>query len=299
MDSGEVDSLRLKDTDQVQDICARLTSAVVDEKPGIKDEDIEWLKNAKRDYKLALASQNNAKYLSKRKLQYIEEKRLRNIPRAEAEIGIKLIEALWCASLMINKTNPVAVRDNEYQGNEYVDACTEANRQFTDFFIKIHKKQSLTDNRVLGLFNTIFTKVGFDRELKVKGLEKFPEGVVAAVRAYLEIHNHLPGWDIEVATLEQDKHHGVDLVAFSPDKKVKRCYGVKGSVGFFNVSVTEVTEKNQMEAVREKITLGPSGNNKEKNSYQTALYRIFEYTQNENSKGENTKAYWVEAPSAF
>ena len=288
----------LKDVDQIQNICANLTSVIVDGKPGIKDEDVAWLENTRRNYKLALASQNGTKQFSKEKQKHIEEEGLRNIPRVEAEIGIELAEAFWCTAHMINETNPIAVRKGEFQGDEYIDVCTEANRQFTDFFIKAHKKGSLTENGVLELFRTIFIKVGFDKELKARALEKFPGGVAAAIRTYLEIHKELPDWDIEVSTLEQDKHHGIDLVAFSPDQKEKRFYGVKGRVDFTEFKATEITDKNQMEKVRREIIL-KQPDNREKRSYQSALYRIFEYTQNENSNGEKTKAYWIEAPSTF
>lgn len=297
MDTTETRSLLLKDVDQIQNLCMRITSNIIDGKPGIEEQDLNWLEKTKYDYKLAIAA-NRGKNLSKKKEEYIEKNGLRNIPLAEAEIGIELVEALSYTSLMINETNPSAIRDSKFQGDAYVDVCTEANRQFTDFFIKVHKKQSLTDDETIQLFDTIFVKVGLDAELKARALDKFPGGVVAAVRSYLEIRREIPDWDIGISTHEEDKHCAVDLVAVSPDGTEKRYYGVKGSRIFGSVSIAEVTEMEQMEKVRGTIALSPLRSD-EKTSQEAALYNIFEYTHSGSFKEPKIRAFWVEAPSSF
>lgn len=294
--------LPVKDTDKIQSICSGLVSQVADKRSGVSQEDLEWLKTERRDYR-ALRSfyykVRKGERPPKKRSEELEAKGLSidKVSEDETFIASELLDALHSTFVYIDKTDPKATREKTGQQDlGYVNVATKANIEFADFFIKVHQRFNLKDEDLYNLFDLLFEKAGITQELEAKGLDHFPGGVLAAVRAYLHLSSQLPDWQLRVPEVELDRDHSVDLIAESKDKKETRYFEIKGRRDTKEVEVTEITEEQKMERLRENIILNTS-NDKDRNVKLISLYKLFDFTRSQIKGGNKAKAFWVEVPS--
>ena len=148
------------------------------------------------------------------------------------------------------------------------------------------------------LSELIFRGVGFDTELKRKALEKFPGGVVAAMRAYLKISKKMPEWNFSVPSLELDKKHSVDLMAVCPEDGRKCFFDIKGKIVYTDVKIYNITSEDHLKKSENIIDEGPCTKD-QKSSDLSSIYRLHKYIKGQREKGEKVFAYLVLADSNF
>lgn len=295
----------IRNIEKIQEICSNLVTEVTHINPGINQEDLNWLENGRRDFRTLRSFYNTQRKrgrIPKKRSHELAEKGLSPdlVTEDETIIASELLDALHATYTYIDATDPKKAREKERGLDiDYVNSAVKANIEFADFFIKIHQRFNLTGEEMYQTFDLLFEKAGLNRELEARGLENFPGGVLAVMRAYLHLCVQLPDWQIRVPAVMLDRDHSVDLIAEKgiDEEKETRFFEIKGRLNTKDVEMSEITEERDMENVRKRIVLNTK-DNQDKNIKLSSLYKLFSFTKHQRQKGLRVKAYWVEVPSA-
>lgn len=302
---GREPGVSIKDIDKIQEICASLVAHVTHKRPGIGQEELDWLKTERNDYRTLRSfyhKQRLGERIPKKKISILEKRgfSMDEISEDETFVASELLDALYFTFDYIDRTDPKKAREKEStQDFKYVTVATKANIEFADFFIKLHQRFNLKDENLYGLFDLLFEKAGITRELEAKGLDHFPGGVLAVLRAYLHLNSQLPNWQLKVPRVELDRDHAVDLVAeLKKGEEIveTRYFEIKGRRETKDVEVAEITEEEKKDEVRKKIVL-KTKNVEDLQILERSLYKLYEFTRLQIQRGNKAKAFWVEVPS--
>jgi len=241
------------------------------------------------------ANERAGKRISKKKENDLKEASLttENIPEENAILTSNLLDSLYLTYQLIGQTDPQQGIDNiRSQELDYVTLGTKANIAFTNFFIDLHQRFGATEKQLENIFGIIFDQSPLGTDLKGRGLGGFRIGILAAIKGYLYLTKHNPGWKIETPELVLDRDHGIDLIATSNNSGKVYYYQIKGIKGE-EMQIEDVTSSQKMEEVRKKLVLSPK---KSSRRDLRSLGNIFDYTRRLRAQGKKANAFWMQVP---
>jgi len=280
----------------IENICQDIIKSLPHKGYGqVSEEYVKALGNKRNQYKTLrsfYANERAGKRIPKKKEDDLRKVGLttKNIPEAKAIISSNLLDSLYLTYQLIHQTDPQSEIDsNEPKKHEYINLGAKVNIVFTNFFIDLHERFGINDRQLENIFELVFDQSSLASDLKGRGIENYKKGILAAVKGYLYLAESKPNWKISVPEVALDRDHGIDLVATNTKSKETNYYQVKG-IKAGEVQLENVTSKQKMEELRNKLVLSPK---KSSRKDLRSLGNIFDYARKLRSQGENVNAFWM------
>ena len=285
----------------VQDFCVRIESRIVDEKPGIPEEEIEKLRALLKDYKKLLDLHRGKIKLSETRLKEMDEAGLsvERVPEKTCLITVKLLQGLVSLAEWMQRIDSLHRQKKPVAGKENIVLGAQANLRFLSFFLSVQKEFDLDLRQLTDLYTQIFYKVTLAYELKLIDLQNFPPGILAAVRGfwYLKQGEYAEA-NFYVPSSDEDMYHGVDLIAEKKDETGnvldRSLFQIKGRSKGKEASVFDLSDPQQIKDL-EKALQNSELPDWDLEHHQRVLRQLMEYRDAEQKKHDfKIHAYWVE-----
>ncbi|HEX9008632.1 MAG TPA: hypothetical protein VF837_05215, partial [Patescibacteria group bacterium] len=136
MIENSIAQIEINDSSRIQYIVETWVKKAADGKPGIKEQDWEYLNESRKDYKRMLNYYQNRGIIGKN-LSKTDIERLKsigfigNLNEDEAFVGYELMDGLSAAFGYLKGVDPKKVRDSETIEN--INEAVKANREMVDF----------------------------------------------------------------------------------------------------------------------------------------------------------------------
>lgn len=285
----------------VQDFCEKIESHIVDQKPGIPEEEIAYLKQMLNDYQKVLDVRRDAIKLSAIRLGEIQERGIdiENISEETCFGTVQLLRALISLTEYLRRIDQLEKSDTPMRGKENIMLGAQANIRFLNFFLAMQKEYDLDLRELTELYTQVFYKTSLAQELKLVDIQNFPPGILAAVRAFWYLkQDQYRDANFHVPSTEEDMYHGVDLVCEKKDTDgtitEQNLFQIKGRNKGGDVSLFDVSDAKQVDELEK--TLKEQGlPDWDFEHHMKVLHELIEYRDTLQRKNDYpVKAYWVE-----
>jgi len=312
-------------------ICSKIEARVVDNAPGIGQDDRQYLVGALEActrYRNILRNQADGKPTSTAKsseawqrldelnlFDYAEEPTPGETPGFLKMISItrNLLHAIIAVIDYMHEFNPG--RHNPTKAERArkeippdVTLGAKANIEFLNFFIALNERLELSRLEQFEIFNLLFNKrsLSLAKELELVGNWQFPAGVWAGVKGYWHLKDTQPDFTLKTPQdVNEDVSWGVDLVGEKRegDRLVElRLYQIKGR-SREGVDVFDLSNQDDMIRLRQRMESLPAH---DREIHQAELDSIIEYAgrrKRQEAKSGNPDCrvtpFWVEAFADF
>ncbi|MEW5805364.1 MAG: hypothetical protein AB1721_01380 [Patescibacteria group bacterium] len=297
------------DFEKIKQILIAIEQNILDNLPGATQEQINWLKQEINNYKtlkkVQKAIRKNER-LSQNNLSVLEKADLNpeTIPYENCLVILEFLQAILAVAeyttQAIEENWPQKNKEREKPSLEFIEKGTRANLQFIDFFLKAKRHFNLSPEQLFDFYFRIFgysrSSDGLSQELKIVGLDSFPPGILAALRALVYLENERPDETFYTPTIQQDMYYGVDLVSEKRDEAGNTLgmslYQIKGRNKGKEADVFDLSNDEDRKKLDQAIAELPDW---DQEHHRKVLDNLLYYQKELQQKTDYpVRAYWVE-----